>query len=74
MDKILKQHNFKHIESENYNGMYKKTYRKFRKGNKYIVKVFPDTKRFQIVFMEKLVCSGTEKELDQAIKSLILNK
>lgn len=74
MDKILKDNRFKHIESENYNGMHKRTYRKFRKGSKYIVKIFPETDRYQIVSMDNVVSSGTSKELLPAIRSLKLNK
>ncbi len=74
MDKILKANGFRHIESEYQKGFFVKTYRKFIKGNKYIVKIFPGKGFFRILFMDKLVLSGPENQLESSIKSLSLKK
>lgn len=74
MDKILLANGFKLIESEHQRGFFVKTYKKYRKGNKYLVKILPKTDFFRIIFMDKIIITGSSEELEKTLKDLSLDQ
>jgi len=71
MEKILKAYKFHIVESENFNGKFRKKFTRSINYQRFIIYIYPHQQRFDISTTEKMLFSGGSSEFETAMKNIV---